>query len=61
MVFRIRCLVRYMTWWGLLLFVLAVGGVSHWVGRDRAWVQLGRRYGLYFLFIGFSGCFAAGR
>src|SRR5258706_14541345 len=31
MVSRGRCLVRYMTWWALLLFVLAVGGVSHWL------------------------------
>src|SRR5258706_5702927 len=33
MVSRVRCLVQCMTWWALLLFVLAVGGVSHWVGR----------------------------
>lgn len=26
---RVRCLVRYVTWWALLLFVLRVGGVSH--------------------------------
>jgi len=28
MVSRVRCLVRYITWWALLLFVLAMDGIS---------------------------------
>ena len=30
---RVRCLVAYLTWWALLLFVLAVGGVSGVTGQ----------------------------
>jgi len=33
MVSRVCCLVAYLTWWALLLFVLAVGSVSDVVGR----------------------------
>lgn len=33
MVSKVRCLVPYMTWWALLLFMLSAGGVSHCVGR----------------------------
>jgi len=39
MVSRVRCLVRYMMWWVLLLFVLAVGGVSQLVrGIERGYI-----------------------
>ena len=35
MVSKVRCLAWYITWWALLLFVLAVGSVSCWM-----WVHL---------------------
>ncbi len=48
MVSRVGCLVRYMTRWALLLFLLAAGGVSHWVAR------VGRGASLRPFVIGFS-------